>query len=102
MTRHEIDVAINNAMESYERYRDASKRSLIAQKVTSDWQILTKMHISHREEMLTLYRNNKEIRSKLYQHANDILKIAIEKGDEELAQIAGEYIGQARSINPFV
>lgn len=102
MTRHEIDIAINNAIESSERYRDGAKRSIIAQKVMSDWEILTEMHISHREEMLTLYRNNREIREKLLNHANELFGNAIIKKDIELADIARKYYNQAHSVNPFL
>ena len=102
MILNEINNAVHNAMESCERYIEASRRSLIAQKTTSDLQLLNQMHINYREEMLALYRNNSEIRNKLFKNANEILHVAILNGDVQLAEIAGAYIKQAHSLNPFI
>ena len=102
MVHNEINNAVYSAVESCERYIEASKRSLIAQKTISDLQLLNQMHINYREEMLTLYRNNSEVRNKLFKHANEILNVAILNGDVQLAEIAGIYIGQAHSLNPFI
>jgi len=102
MTKKDFNHAVSCAIESCERYRVASERSIVAQKTISDLQILNEMLISHREEVLALYHNNRETRNTLFRHANEILEIATSNGDIQLAEMASIYINQAHSLNPFV
>ena len=95
---NKINNLIGNFENNYEMYLE---ESIKREEMISYFKAMQLMISNHRKEVQAYLDGYWKQKDKLYEQANNILSMAINKKDVELARLALEYIELYHKENPF-
>ena len=95
---NKIDNLIGNFENNYEMYLE---ESIKREEMISYFKAMQLMISNHRKEVQAYLEGYWKQKDKLYDQANNILSMAINRKDVELAKLALEYIKLYHKENPF-